>query len=239
MKKRLFIGLFVSSLLLLVFFSDCSQKIKGEGDSISQGKVNDGELINGRKFPFSGENYKYFSRISFAVLNRAWVHQKVLQTTLDAYQLCKKSCPDRKFLLMECSHKNGGKMWPHRTHQNGTSIDFGTPLLKNNKIYTLDHHYGIGHYTMSFDSTGVSKMNKKIKIDFETMGKHILALDQSAKKNGMYIKKVIFKIDLKDDFFKSKSGMLVKAKKIYFAQVLPKLIDNQHDEHYHVDFGFL
>ncbi len=30
-----------------------------------------------------------------------------------------------------------------------------------------------------------------VRIDFETMGKHILALDEAARANGLFIKKVI------------------------------------------------
>jgi len=113
---------------------------------------------------------------------------------------------------MECSKKKGGRMRPHITHQNGTSIDFGTPLIKNGKPYHRDHALGVFHYLLQFDEDGVSKKNKKVKIDFETMAKHILALDEAAKKNSMYIKKVIFKINLKDDFFKTESGRKVKKK---------------------------
>ena len=92
---------------------------------------------------------------------------------------------------------------------------------------------------MSFNSSGISNVNSNVSIDFEIMGEHILQLEKAARKRGMYIKKVIFKIDLKDEFFTSKNGKRVKQKGIYFAQALPKTIDNLHDEHYHVDFGFL
>ena len=146
--------------------------------------------------------------------------------------------PKRKFLLMECSHKKGGKMWPHRTHQNGTSIDFASPLKKNEKPYHGDQWRGVFHYAMQFDSFGRCKRNKNVSIDFEAMGKHILALEKAANKRNMFIKKVLLKINLKDDFFKTKSGKKVKSKGIYFAKYLPKLIDDVHDDHYHIDFAF-
>lgn len=234
---RLFkVILFLSSIGL---FSQCFYKIKGEGPSTSEGSVSNGKLINGRKFPLFGDNFKYFSKMSYHILNRAWVHQKVMEISLDAYKECKQSCPNTKFLLMECSMKKGGDMWPHRTHQNGTSIDFGTPLLKKGKPFNFHNQYGLMHYAMKFNKDGISTYNKNISIDYETMGKHILALDKAARKKGMYVKKVIFKINLKDNFYISESGKKVKRKGIYFAQKLSKLIDNQHDDHYHVDFAFL
>jgi penicillin-insensitive murein endopeptidase len=238
-KRKIFFYCILASISTLIFFTDCSHKIKGSGTSESVGEVNNGSLVNGRKFPFRGTNYKYYSRVSYAVFNRAWVHEKVLKTCIDAYETCQTTCPNHKFLLMECSCKHGGKMWPHRTHQNGTSVDFGTPLLKNGEAYFFHNHYGLAHYAMKFDENGISQANKKISIDFETMGKHILALHEAAKKNGLSIKKVIFKIDLKDNFLASENGKKVAKKGIYFAQSLPKIIDEQHDEHYHIDFGFL
>ena len=241
MKKFLKIsgGVIILCFIAIQLTASCSRKIKGTGKSTVKGSVGNGELINGRKFPYKGKNYKYFSGFSFSVLNRAWVHEKVLEIALEAYKECETTCPKRNFLLMECSHKDGGRMWPHRTHQNGTSIDFGTPLLKKGKPYHFHNHFGIFHYTLSFDEDGVVNYNKNIKIDYNTMAKHILALDKAARKRKMYVKKVIFKIDLKDNFFTSEYGKKVKRKKIYFAQKLSKLIDEQHDEHYHVDFGFL
>ena len=227
------------TLVFIVAIYGCSTMPKGKGKSISEGKVNNGSLINGRKLPYKGENYKYFSPLSYSLLNRAWVHAKVLDISLQSYKICEQKFPERKFLIMECSERNGGKMFPHRTHQNGTSIDFGTPLLKNGKTYHFHHHFGISHYLMKFDKKGISKLNKQVNIDFETMAKHLLILEKTARKNGMYIKKVIFKIDLKDDLFKTRSGKKLKRSGIYFARKLPKLIDEVHDDHYHVDFGFL
>ena len=124
--------------IVLSIISGCSTIPKGKGTSISKGKVNNGSLINGRKFPYKGENYKYFSPLSYSLLNRAWVHAKVLDISLQSYKICEEKFPNRQFLLMECSEKKGGKMRPHRTHQNGTSIDFGTPLLKNNELKALE-----------------------------------------------------------------------------------------------------
>ncbi len=226
-------------LIITLIISGCSSIPKGKGTSVSEGKVNNGSLVNGRKFPYNGGNYKYFSPISYTLLNRAWVHAKVLDISLKSYKVCEEKFPERKFLLMECSEKKGGRMRPHRTHQNGTSIDFGTPLLKNGEVYHFHHHFGVFHYAMKFNNKGVSKFNKHVSIDFETLAQHLLILEKVARKNGMYIKKVIFKLDLKDDLFKTRSGRKLKKSGIYFARKLPKIIDEVHDDHYHVDFGFL
>ncbi len=241
--KRAFLKYILLVLLATITYSciitEFSRSPKGSGTSKSIGTVSNGKLQNGRRFPFRGENYRYFSRMSYAFFNRAWVHNQVLDICLEAYSEMNKLKPEQDFLLMESSNKNGGKMWPHRTHQNGTSIDFGTPLLKNGHPYYMHHHFGIWHYSMSFNSKGISNANSNVSIDFETMGEHILQLEKAARKRGLYIKKVIFKIDLKDEFFACHSGKRVKKKGIYFARALPTTIDNLHDDHYHIDFGFL
>ncbi len=198
-------------IIPLVLWS-CSTSIKGTGTSKSIGTVKDGALLNGRRFPKKGPNYKYFSSLSFALFNRAWVHEKVLETTLAAYKALESKYPKNRFLLMECSKEHGGKMWPHRTHQNGTSIDFGVPLLKNGKPYHFDQHFGIFHYLMAFDENGRYTMNKKVHIDFETLGYHILVLEEEARKRGLYIKKVILKINLKDNLFATAPGKIIKQK---------------------------
>jgi penicillin-insensitive murein endopeptidase len=228
-------------LLLLVLslnFNSCSNQPKGKGLSISQGSVSKGSLENGRRFPYRGSNFKYFSFLSYTFFNRAWVHSKVLDISLEAYEEMEHTYPEKNFLLMECSQEKGGRMWPHRTHQNGTSIDFGVPLVKKGKARHLHNYFGIYHYLMAFDEEGKTGLAKNISIDFEAMAQHILALEKAARKRGMFIKKVILKIDLKDDFYNTPSGKIVKRKGIYFAKALPKTIDDLHDDHYHIDFGF-
>jgi penicillin-insensitive murein endopeptidase len=226
-------------ILILVLFSCSPKRIKGSGNSVSKGSVKQGSLENGRRFPKKGDNYKYFSKVTYFINGRAWVHSKVCSSVLEAYDACKQSMPNRNFMIMECSLKKGGKMLPHRTHQNGTSIDFAVPLKKNNKPYHGDQWKGIWHYGMRFNENGECKGNKKVSIDFEDMAKHILELEKAARKRKMYIKKVLLKINLKDEFFKTPSGVKVKKKKIYFAKYLPPFIDNVHDDHYHIDFGFI
>jgi penicillin-insensitive murein endopeptidase len=79
-------------------------------------------------------------------------------------------------------------------------------------------------------------IDKEVSIDFETIAKHIIALDNAARKNGLAISKVILKIDLKDELFNTKSGKELHQRGIYFARNLSKTLNMFHDDHYHVDF---
>lgn len=101
-------------------------------ESTSIGSVGRGSLENGTLIPYKGTNYKYFTTESY-IGGRAYTHSKVAKTVLDTYASLEKQGVDRIFQVMEFSRKEGGKIFPHRTHQNGLSVDFMMPLEKNGK----------------------------------------------------------------------------------------------------------
>lgn len=206
------------------------------GKSKAKGSVGKGSIENPWLVPYAGKNFKYFSPLSYFILNNGYTHSKVYHTLLTAYEECEQTCPDFEFKIMECSNKKGGKMLIHKTHQNGLSIDFMVPKKRGAQQTRLFDWLGLGHYLLEFTNTGKLNFYRKTAIDFETMGRHILALENAARQNGLRIKMVILKIELKDDFYKTKSGRLVKEKGIYFARSLPDLVNRLHDDHYHVDF---
>ncbi|TXF91282.1 hypothetical protein FUA23_03400 [Neolewinella aurantiaca] len=207
---------------------------QNEGKSRATGSPGNGTIENAWLIPYFGENYRYFSPLSYYVFNRGYAHHRVHNAIVEAYETCETTCPGVQFRLMECGNKHGGKMWPHRTHQSGLSADFMLPKTLNGKPHRWLDHLGVWHYTLQTDQAG--NYTSRVAVDFETMGRHLLALDDAARKNGLRIEKVILKIDLKDDFFKTQSGREVKQRGIYFARALPKVVDELHDDHYHIDF---
>ncbi len=207
------------------------------GNTISTGSVRKGQLTNAYLLPYSGANFKYFSPFSYYILNNAYVHHDVYSTILDAYKTCHTTCPDMIFRLMETSNRNGGRMHFPRTHQNGFSADFMSPKINSDSEQTtLFDWMGLSHYLLEFDSTGKLNINKGTKIDFETMAKHILSLDEAAKKHGLRIRKVILKISLKDNLYATQSGKEIKKRGIYIVRHLTDIVDKLHDDHYHIDF---
>ena len=92
-------------IIILVCCHSFSLSQKFEEESKLIGKVNNGKLVNGRKFPYNGENYQYFSPFSYYILNRAWTHSKIVDITLETYKECENKIPHHQFLLMECSKK--------------------------------------------------------------------------------------------------------------------------------------
>jgi penicillin-insensitive murein endopeptidase len=205
------------------------------GNSQSLGTVGNGSLKNGALIPFSGPNFRYFDTTSY-LAKRAFLNASVRQITLDTYKAIENACKGRIFGIMECSHEHGGKLHPHRTHQNGLSIDFMTPLLFNGEInHDLDT-LGAAHYFMNFDDQGKYLPDPRYQIDFETMAFHLYNLYENALRNGYEIEKVIWKIELQDELRATTYGKKLFAKNVYFTQHLSTLINNLHDDHYHVDF---
>lgn len=212
------------------------QKHQCKQKSVSSGSVSKGSLKNGHLWPFEGPNYCYFSEVSY-LSGRAFVNSEVLKSALASYEFLESANADRSYVVMECSHKKGGKLWPHRTHQNGLSVDFMSPLKKNGKPYHKLDDMGATHYMMEFDKNGVYLKDPSVSIDFEAIAQHILSIQSKGKKYGVKIKKIIINTDLKDDLYKGKFGQQLKNSGIYVVKSLSPKINALHDDHYHIDFS--
>lgn len=233
MKRKVTIIIIVCALIIPSFAQIFH---KNSGESSFEGTVSNGKLINGYKFPYKADNFKYFSLINYYILGRCYVHSDIYKIIVDSYNELYPFYPDYTFRIMECSKKNGGRLFPHRTHQIGTSIDFMTPLKKGNKTSLMFDKTGMWRYLMKFDSEGKARINSKVEIDFDKMAKHILTLEKISRQNGYRIKKVILETNLKDEIFNSKYGNELKKSNIYFVKSLPQLVNELHDDHYHIDF---
>lgn len=203
--------------------------------SVSLGSVSNGSLKNAKLLPYLGTNYRYFDRWSY-LQGRAFLNGQVMSAVLASYQEMEKSGQGRIFTIMECSRENGGKLWPHRTHQNGLSIDFMMPMDRERiPCYELDLK-GLKHYLLDFDDEGKYEKDKSIQINFEVLARHLLSLEANARARGYRVKKVIIKIEFKDELFATPSGQKLREKGIYVVKTLSPKINKLHDDHYHVDF---
>lgn len=228
-------------LALVVTLGTCSipeivHVNKGESQSI--GSARDGKLENGWLLPFNGDNFHYFSPFSYYILNNGYVHSSVYATLMEAYKACESTCPGKEFILMECTRKRGGRMLFHWTHENGTSVDFMVPKKRGKKDNVLSNYAGLLHYLFKFNSAGKFSLSPQTEIDFETMAQHLIALDLAAQKNGLRIRKILFHTDLHDNLFNTPSGKILAERGINFIPRLNNLVNNFHDDHYHVDFEF-
>lgn len=204
--------------------------------SVSVGSVSNGSLENGKLVPFSGPNFTYFEEGSYTS-GRAFLNDKVLTVVLNTYEELETGAPDRQFRIMECSNEHGGKLWPHRTHQNGLSVDFMMPLIQDGEPYYDLDDMGRRHYFLEFDNDGHYSRDETVMIDFDLVAQHILLLEEDAKEQGLHISKVIINTDLKDELFATPHGRQLRDSDIYIVQSLSNMINALHDDHYHIDFS--
>jgi penicillin-insensitive murein endopeptidase len=202
------------------------------------GSVSNGKLVNGKLMPFKGNNFQYFDTTSY-LAGRAFTHSRVKEALLKTYKQMETAHPGRKFFIMECSNEEGGKIHPHRTHQNGLSIDLMMPLVKDSAAYYGLDTLGKDHYWLEFDNKGRYTKDPDISIDLDLVAGHLLELEKQSRSLGLKLSKVIIKTELREKLYATPNGRKLKGSGIYLVQNLTPLINSLHDDHYHVDFEII
>ena len=202
-----------------------------QGPSTCRGTSANGALEGGQRLPYSGENYRVHSGLAF-VLGRTFVHSAVRRAVIDSYATISRQTPELRFVYAETGWPWGGNFAPHKTHRNGTAVDFHVPVRTlDGKVSELPtsivNLYG---YAIDFDRTGQAGPDR---IDFQAMALHLLALDQAARAHGISIARVIFDVELQPKLFATAAGGQLR-RQIQFNRGQAWV---RHDEHYHVDFN--
>ena len=225
--RKAFLISSASVFLLLFIFPDLLLVFENNQPSKSHGSVANGYIENAKRMNYRGNNFKTYSFFCY-LAGRTFVHDDLRQTILDAYKSCEETCPGLTFIIGEIGTKKGGQFLPHRTHRNGMSVDFMTPLLKNEIHYRSHHIFNLWGYRYEFDNRG---QNGNVEIDYESMARHLLALEAAAKQNGLIIQKVIFDPALRPFLLKTPTG-----KKLKHLPFTKNRVVVRHDDHYHIDF---
>ena len=125
----------------------------------------------------------------------------------------------------------GGKFRPHKTHQNGLSIDFMTPMIdtKGRSTHLSTHVFNRFGYDVELDEKG---QLDDLSIDYIAMAAHIEALDKAARAKGYKLWRVIFDPTLQAPLFATEYGAYLRES----VQFSTKPSWVRHDEHYHIDF---
>jgi penicillin-insensitive murein DD-endopeptidase len=198
--------------------------------SICYGTPEKGRLDNGVKLPSSGSNFSTYSVLG-STLGRTAVHQTVALVIIDAYKALETSATGKYFVYGETGWPSGGSFKPHKTHQNGLSVDFMVPVIdasaKSVPLPTSAFNkYG---YDIEFTSDG---RFGELTIDFEAIAAHIWELDKAAKTRGIKLRRVIFDNELQLGLHKTKHWPYLRDN-VIFSRKRPWI---RHDEHYHIDF---
>jgi penicillin-insensitive murein endopeptidase len=214
---------------LLIIFTLFSTAVFAEA-STCYGTTSNGRLENGAQLPSKGVNFVSYSTLA-EMAGRTYVHSEVKKIMLEAYRTLSSSMPDKVFKYAETGFKEGGKFRPHKTHQNGLSVDFMTPMISDTgaSIHLPTHPLNKFGYNIELNSHG---HYKNLRIDYEAMAAHIVELDKAAKSSGQKIWRVIFDPELQPGLFETSFGNYLKE----HIQFSKKRSWVRHDEHYHVDF---
>jgi penicillin-insensitive murein endopeptidase len=217
------IKLFISLLILFPTLA-CAES------SICFGTTSNGSLLSGVELPSEGNNYLTYSTVA-RLAGRNYVHSSVKEIIVNTYKSLETKMPDKVFKYAETGFKDGGKFSPHKTHQNGLSVDFMTPVLneQNQSVHLPTHPLNKFGYDIEFDESG---KYEEYHIDYDALASHIVELHKEAKKQGFDLWRVIFDPKLQPNLFSTKHGEYLKQN-IQFSK---KRSWVRHDEHYHVDF---
>lgn len=200
-------------------------------ESTCYGTSSKGRIDNAVSLPSAGNNFISYSREA-ELAGRTYLHSKVQRIILAAYQALEQQAEGKVFKYAETGFKLGGRFAPHKTHQNGTSVDFMVPVLdQDNHSVQLPtdktNRYG---YDIEFNTDGVYG---QYRIDFDALGAHLVALQQAAVAEHIKLARVIFDPPYHAALYKSKHGAYIKQ---HIALQKQKAWV-RHDEHYHVDFA--
>ena len=200
-------------------------------ESQCYGTVANGRIEGSVKLPQQGPNFSAYSSLA-ATVGRTYVHSRVAGIIEASYKALAAAHPDKKYVYGETGWAAGGRFRPHRTHQNGLSVDFFVPVRDANGTSVplptrAMQRFG---YDIEFDAGG---RYEQYSIDFEAVAEHLYQLQAAAQARGVAIALVIF--DRRDlpRLFATKRGAYLEHN-VPFMKGKPWV---RHDEHYHVDFA--
>ncbi len=189
-----------------------------------------GSLANARKLPLSGPNFQGFSGLA-ASLGRTHVHSTVEAIVSEAYAALAARRPELRFVYGEASWPNGGRLAPHRTHQNGTSVDFFVPVrdAAGRSLPLPTSPFTRFGYDLEFDAEG---QLDDLRIDFEALAEHLYELQRAAENHAAGLRLVILDTRYLPLLERSERGRWARRT----LRFLPRQAWVRHDEHYHIDF---
>ena len=199
--------------------------------SVCHGTTSSGSLENGVQLPSKGKNYEGYSSIA-RLAGRTYVHSAVRDIILAAYKQLETEQPSKVYKYAETGFKEGGQFKPHKTHRNGLSVDFMTPVINQlgESVHLPTNPLNKFGYNIEFDE---NDRYDDLVIDYEAIAAHLVSLHKQAQEDGYDLWRVIFDPELQPNLYKTKYANYLKNN-IQFSK---KRSWVRHDEHYHVDFS--
>lgn len=194
-----------------------------------------GTTVNGRveravALPLSGPNFESYGQLPVS-MGRTHVHSAVRDILLMAWQSMHDAHPDKIFKYAETGLPEGGPFPPHRTHQNGLSVDLMTPMISDDGVSThlptdASNRFG---YDIELDEQG---RLDDLSVDHEALAAWLWAVHAATTARGYALDRVIFDPALQQ-------GLASTAEGERLMNTLPFSTRRawvRHDEHLHIDF---
>lgn len=199
-------------------------------ESTCHGTTSNGRLANGVQLPSSGPNFISYGSLP-ELTGRTYVHSSVRDVIVDAYRILEAEQPEKVFKYAETGVQQGGEFPPHKTHQNGLSVDFIVPVLdaRGKSVHLPTHALNRYGYDLDFDERG---RYAEYRIDFEALAAHIVALHKATRSHGIGIWRVLFDPRLQPYLYETRYGDYIRDN----VEIPAKRSWVRHDEHIHVDF---
>lgn len=199
-------------------------------DSTCFGSVSNGRLEDAVQLRERGANFSAYSSLAVTI-GRTYVHSRVARIVEEAYAKLETTSPSVMFVYGETGWRNGSRLKPHRTHQNGLSVDFFVPVRNQRGDSvplptTSGNRYGYG---IEFDNKATFE---NLSIDFNALAEYLYQLNAAAIKHNAPISLVIFDTTYMPRLLATPRGDAIRN--LPFMKGKPWV---RHDEHFHVDFS--
>jgi penicillin-insensitive murein endopeptidase len=201
------------------------------GPSKSAGTVAQGHLEHGRPIRPWGPGYATYSYLG-AAIGRQYVNEAVRDALVASFAAVAAREPRRTIVVGETGWPSGGRFWPHRTHQNGLSVDVFMPLMDATGAPARPDTWPWNKfgYGLEFDAEG---RLGGLRIDFEGLAGFLRELQAQAGARGLAIQKVIIAPEFVPLLLATPSGQQIGPLAALLSRG-PAWV--RHDEHFHVDF---
>lgn len=198
--------------------------------SHSSGRRGRGRLEHGHVFAPVGVGHQAYSMLG-AGLGRQYAHHAVRDTLTEAFAV-RRAAGAARYVLGETGLRGGGRMRPHRTHQNGMSVDVFMPVRdagnQPSSLPTWPWH-GFG-YRWEFDRAGSAP---PYHIDFVELAELLRATEARAAAHGLELERVIIAPEYVPLVLATAPGKRLGA---IASRLTRRPVWVRHDEHVHLDF---
>ncbi len=199
-------------------------------ESVSVGAPAHGSLLGGVSLPTAGDGFVTYSRLG-NWLGRQYVNSRVRDTLIPAFAALHAAQRDRVFVVGETGLQKGGPFRPHRSHQNGLSVDILMPVRNRagQRVLTPTPPWQKFGYSLEFDAQG---RGDGLTIDFASLAELLAELGRDAPQHGLTVERIIVAPEYVDRVLAAAGGRAAALADRFMRR--PAWV--RHDEHVHVDF---